>query len=101
MPEITPELIARLRELDKKASPAPWKFTGTKFTPPDYIEPGDLLGSEGLVLVPEIESVCPPEYVELIVEARNALPALLDDRDRLEAENKKLREQLETSKEQN
>lgn len=97
MPEITPELIARLRELDKKASPAPWKESGNPDNPemPRFIEDanGGLVAEGGT----EWESFW--FYIDnpilTFLELRNALPALLDDRDRLEAENKKLRERLE------
>lgn len=86
----TQETIDRLRELDQAASPAPWVFTGTKRTGYDTIEPGDLLEGNGLGLIPEIERVCPPVDAELIAEARNAIPLLLEEIDRLTAENTQL-----------
>lgn len=85
------ETIARLRELDQEASPAPWVFTGTKRTGYDTIEPGDLLESNGLELIPEIERVCPPTDAQLIAEARNAIPALLAEIERLTEENQTLK----------
>ena len=85
------ETINRLRELDRKASPAPWVFTGTKQTGYDTIEPGDLLEGNGLKLIPEIERVCPPTDAQLIAEARNAIPALLAEIERLAEENQTLK----------
>lgn len=84
------ETIARLRELDRTASPAPWVFTGTKRTGYDTMEPGDLLEGNGLGLIPEIERVCPPTDAQLIAEARNAIPELLAEIERLTAENTQL-----------
>ena len=85
------ETINRLRELDRKASPAPWVFTGTKRTGYDTMEPGDLLEGNGLGLIPEIERVCPPTDAQLIAEARNAIPALLAEIERLAEENLELK----------
>ena len=92
------ETINRLRELDRTASPAPWVFTGTKRTGYDTMEPGDLLEGNGLGLIPEIERVCPPVDAELIAEARNAIPALLTEIERLTAENQALTDQLTESR---
>lgn len=84
------ETISHLRELDQKASPAPWVFTGTKRTGYGTVEPGDLLEGNGLELIPEIERVCPPVDAELIAQARNAIPALLAEIEKLTAENRHL-----------
>lgn len=87
------ETIDRLRELDRQASPAPWVFTGTKQTGYDTIEPGDLLEGNGLGLIPEIQRVCPPVDAELIAEARNAIPVLLAEIERLTEENLELKQE--------
>ena len=87
------ETINRLRELEQKASPAPWACTGTKRFSYDDIEPGDLLDGEGFELVPEIERVCPPVDAEMIAEARNAIPALLAEIERLTEENQALKQE--------
>lgn len=84
------ETINRLRELEQKASPAPWVFTGTKCTGYDTIEPGDLLEGNGLEIIPEIQRVCPPIDAQLIAEARNAIPELIAEIDRMSAENAQL-----------
>lgn len=104
MPEITPELIARLRELDKQDGKR-WKIeehsnpTGAMS---DAYAIESISGSEEEDVIEQLGCSCcdvglmanSRNVFELLVEARNALPALLDDRDRLEAENKKLRERL-------
>ena len=86
---MTPYQLARLRELDAEASPAPWVFTGAKRTGYDTMEPGDLLEGNGLGLIPEIERACPPTDAQLIAEARNAIPELIAEIERLTAENTK------------
>lgn len=60
---ITPEEIARLRALEAKATPGPWENCAG--VPVEFTIPADC---------------------HLIVKMRNALPALLDEVDRLRAE---------------
>lgn len=99
MPEIAPELIARLRELDKKASPVPWESSNHGEGENTFLESeiDDVLvhDERGEGYMRENIAWISEANASLIVEARNALSALLDERDRLEAENKKLRERLQ------
>lgn len=85
----TQETIDRLRELDQKASPAPW-IEATDETNPDM--PCLLLDSNG-GLVAEGEDDWASHWfhidkmVPLLTELRNSLPDLLAEIDRLSAEN--------------
>ena len=87
------ETIDRLRELDRKASPAPW-IEATDETNPDA--PCLLLDSSG-ELVAEGEDdwashwLYVDKMVPLLTELRNAIPALLAEIERLTEENQTLR----------
>lgn len=74
------ETIERLRELDQTASPAPWSWSG---------------GGQGSPILSANDAVGRLEYateedLDLITETRNAIPALLDERERLIAELERL-----------
>lgn len=88
MSKYTQELHDRLRELDKTASPAPW-----------YIEPyenmvvtgDDETGEEiGATYYGRGRSKKQRANREMLTDARNAVPALLDEIDRLQAEKGKI-----------
>ena len=87
------ETINRLRELDRKASPAPWT-EATDETTPDM--PCLLLDSNG-GLVAEGEDDWASHWfhidnmVPLLTELRNALPELLAEIERLAEENLELK----------
>lgn len=100
MPEITPELVARLRELDKKASPAPWYWDEDQDTmvAAPRKENGLItqeMGVEEWLWVDNAERNEIETNINYLLALRNLAKSLLDDHDRLEAENKKLRERLE------
>lgn len=92
------ETIARLRELDRVASPAPWRtvfdtqiYAGEKEVFEvdasnddicEWFECSDECGCAGYARKPDIN---------LLVAARNALPDLLTEIDRLTAENQELK----------
>lgn len=74
------ETINHLRELDQKASPAPWGWSG---------------GGQGSPILSANDAVGRLEYateedLDLITETRNAVPALLAEIERLTAENRHL-----------
>lgn len=80
MTDYTPELHENLRELHEQASPAPW---------------GDrldcIIGSEDADIIPHAEypvSSMTDEDRVVLVEARNALPVLLAEIERLQEELK-------------
>jgi len=74
-----PELVARLRELLSKAHPLPWLYRGKSdslhVAPP---EPPYSYGAGFLRLMEYDEDETRDEDIDLIVEAINALPAILD-----------------------
>ena len=95
------ETIARLRELDQKASPAPW-IEATDETNPDM--PCLLLDANGgLVAEGEDEWASHWFYIDkmvpLLTELRNSLPALLTEIDRLTTENQHLTAEINTAAE--
>ena len=66
------EIIAHLRELEKKATPGEWK---SQPAPPDPITSGGrVISEEGLVCLG-----FSPENEKLIAESRNHLTRLLDE----------------------
>src|SRR5690606_31352671 len=80
MPDTTiPELVARLRELLSKAHPLPWLYRGKSdslhVAPP---EPPCSYGAGFLRLTEYDEDETRDEDIDLILEAVNALPTLLD-----------------------
>lgn len=100
MNEITPELVARLRELDKKASPAPWHWDEDQDTmvAAPRKENGLItqeMGLEEWLRVDNAERNEIETNISYLLTLRNLAKSLLDDHDRLEAENKKLRERLQ------
>lgn len=97
------ETINRLRELDRAARPAPWAPQG------GFISCGqaslditnDKQGFPLMRLWADMtkgdREVNPQDDFVLIIEARNALPALLTEIDRLTAENQTLTAELAKS----
>src|SRR5690606_5367916 len=80
MPDPTiPELVARLRELHEKAHPLPWLYRGKSdslhVAPP---EPPFSYGAGFLRLTEYDDAEATDEDIDLILEAVNALPAILD-----------------------
>src|SRR5690606_32303486 len=79
-----PELVARLRELLSKAHPLPWLYRGKSdslhVAPP---EPPYSYGAGFLRLMEYDEDETRDEDIDLILEAVNALPTLLDALERL------------------
>src|SRR5690606_12295073 len=74
-----PELVARLRELLSKAHPLPWLYRGKSdslhVAPP---EPPFSYGAGFLRLTEYDDAEATDEDIDLILEAVNALPAILD-----------------------
>ena len=106
---MTPEYRMELRELCEKATPGPWEYEssgGQDCVWHDVMAAGEeILNGE---TQPQLSIVhasyhhqCRAEARQVnadltfVASARTALPAALDDIDRLEAENKKLRDALE------
>ena len=81
------ETIDRLRELDHKASPAPWEAWGCGENGQTFIEHpmGDVLerGERGYGYMREDITWLREADADLITETRNALPVLLAEIDRL------------------
>lgn len=96
------ETLDRLRELDQKASPAPWRTVfdtniysgGEEVFEVDtsyddiceWVECSDECGCAGYARKPDID---------LLVAARNAIPELIAEIERLTAENNNLAEAYE------
>lgn len=86
----TPELHARLRELHQQASPAPWRFTEGEGLVSAIYQMGknggliayDLVGNE--LYFDDHDDLGDNE--KLLIELRNALPALLNEIERLQNE---------------
>lgn len=94
------ETIARLRELDQVASPAPW-WVGSSAESYNAIVCEDGETTSGVLdacYVGERLSSNDPD-LQIITETRNAIPALLAEIDRLTAENQHLTALMEESKE--
>ncbi|MFW0183796.1 hypothetical protein ACN082_09895 [Rothia sp. CCM 9417] len=79
----TPELHARLRELHQQASPAPWESSNHGPGKRTYIEhpDGDVLNHDERGTGHEREDIAwvSEEDGRVIVEYRNAVPALIAD----------------------
>lgn len=75
------QLIARLEELEKKATPGPWEYVEGDYTDPEDIYDSKILNEKSREQVPAF-SVQPPgkrEFdLEFITELHNALPQLLE-----------------------
>lgn len=84
---MTPAERAALRALAEKATPGPWKGGGGVFGPPPELR--TIVETDGGFYPPG------PEDEELIVAARNALPALLDYIDDLEREVARAQDQAQ------
>ena len=95
------ETIDRLRELDAKASPAPWR---TEFDTHIYAGEGEIFeidtSNDDICEWFECSDECgcagyerKPD-IDLLAASRNAIPALLDEIERLTAENQALTAEL-------
>lgn len=89
------ETLDRLRELDKNASPAPWKAEGAGEDRNTFIEHpmGDVLERDqhGSDHMWEVITWISEADADFIVETRNAIPELLAEIDRLTTENQELK----------
>ena len=90
------ETIARLRELDQTASPAPWYIEEHE----SMIVTGDEETGEevGAAFYQAMKSKKGKANAAILTEARNSLPSLLAEIDRLTAENQALTDQLTESR---
>lgn len=84
MSTYTQETQYKLRELNRVASPAPWRYVGDCDYMKAGVKLGDIVDAGGRVVVPESPYVLGgPFEREVIIQTRNALPALLTEIDRL------------------
>lgn len=84
------ETINRLRELDQKASPAPWSYLILPVDLHTGIQDSVLLDGAGLEFSTNAEDAFTRNDFDVILEARNAIPALLAEIERLTADNDRL-----------
>ncbi len=85
------ETIDRLRELDQTAIPAPWSYLMLPVDPHTGIQDSVLLDGAGLEFSTNAEDAFTRNDFDVILEARNAIPALLAEIERLEEENQALK----------
>ncbi len=95
MPDLTPEYLARLRELDEKATKGPWIISPVRQTVASF--KALVIGPESkgwFAAVPYDERLHKESYFDatLIAEWRTAVPRLLDRVEALEARIKSLKE---------
>ena len=89
------ETIDRLRKLGQKARPAPWSYL---ILPADiYTNTQDsvLVDGAGCWFATNAEDAFTRNDFDFMLEARNAIPALLAEIDRLKAENQHLTAHVE------
>lgn len=93
MTNITPEEIARLRALEAKATPGPWREDDRHSPAPHCVSIGDHVADVVSTSCSGMEGggFERDEDRMLSIAARNALPRLLDEIERLRAENDRLR----------
>ena len=84
------ETVDRLRELDRYASPAPWSYLILPVDLHTGIQDSVLLDGAGLEFSTNAEDAFTRNDFDVILEARNAIPALLAEIERLTAENTQL-----------
>lgn len=99
------ETINRLRELDKNASPAPWsvvRYSGLEYYGEKPLQVDSIRSASEIVAEQLGCHACDEglqsdriENFEYIVEARNAIPVLLAEIERLTAENRNISEAWE------
>lgn len=79
---MTPDELNSLKELHEKASPAPWKYEATQLPDGDYYS--RLKDADGGLILDDwaVEQMS-EEDSYFVLEARNAVPGLLDHIDRL------------------
>ena len=77
------ETIDHLRELDAKASPAPWSYLILPVDPHTGIQDSVLLDGAGLEFSTNAEDAFTRNDFNVMLEARNALPELLAEIERL------------------
>lgn len=85
------ETIKRLRELDRKASPAPWSYLILPVDPYTGSQDSVLLDGAGLEFSTNAEDAFTRNDFNVILEARNSLPDLLAEIERLADENRALK----------
>ena len=90
------ETITRLRELDRTASPAPWHWAEVDF-PEDYSTTETvfemLAGRNAKRIIPPLKDSEIDHDAILLTTARNAIPALLAEIERLAEENQELKQE--------
>ena len=92
MSTYTQETQYKLRELNRVASPAPWRYVGDCDYMKAGVKLGDIVDAGGRVVVPESPYVLGgPFEREFIIQTRNALPVLLAEIERLTEENQTLK----------
>lgn len=86
------ETIARLRELDQQASPAPWSYNPWSANSNGEVTQNITYGwgEEEEILIGEVSYLLIESDAEMIAESRNAIPVLLAEIDRLTPENTQL-----------
>jgi hypothetical protein len=83
--ELTPETLAELRRLHETATPGPWYHDENE----DFVYTRDEFGdADGEI---RCDTDCDEADAAFIAATRNALPDLLDEIERLRAENGRLR----------
>lgn len=87
------ETINRLRELDRKASPAPWSYNPWSANSSGEVTQNITYGwgEEEEILIGEVSCLLTEHDAEMIAQARNAIPALLAEIERLTEENLELK----------
>lgn len=85
------ETIDRLRELDQKASPAPWSYLILPVDLHTGIQDSALVDGTGHEFATNAEDAFTRNDFDVMLEARNALPALLAEIERLAEENQALK----------
>lgn len=93
---MTPEQLAEIKARAAAATPGPWEYIENRFNVED--DNGDHIGSiraiEARMWIAAVDDVHPPEEAEgnalFIAHARTDIPMLIDEIERLRAENARL-----------
>ena len=90
------ETINRLRELDQKASPAPWSYNPWSANSSGEVTQNITYGwgEEEEILIGEVSYLLTEHDAEMIAESRNSLPSLLAEIERLQSSEKELKERF-------
>lgn len=93
---MTPDELTRLRELDAKASPAPWSYNPWSANSSGEVTQNITYGwgEEEEILIGEVSYLLIESDAEMIAESRNAIPALLAEIERLQQIEKGLKERF-------